>query len=100
MSTGEYNRDLAALKITEKKHWLNRDWNDRVSAVAVRPGCVLSLKWHTTDWEHTQEQKRQPKIITGPQRIHMFRDGWDNEVSSWACECVTRDAYECKPADR
>ncbi|XP_041479141.1 uncharacterized protein LOC121426810 [Lytechinus variegatus] len=66
-------------------------WNDRVSALVVRPGCTLTAYVHG--------QFSGPIMKYTGSKPHL--GGWDNYMSSWSCSCPYTDApLNCVPLDR
>lgn len=58
--------------------WIGGPWNDQVSSIEVRPGCVLNAYEHINfGGAHGTFQGSVPWV----------GDGWNDRISSYTCTC-------------
>ncbi|XP_041472015.1 uncharacterized protein LOC121421386 isoform X2 [Lytechinus variegatus] len=70
---------------------LDPPWNDRISAVVVRPGCTLLV------FEHLHHEGASLKLTTG---VHNLLNWWGGVISSLNCDCEYSNApLTCTPQD-
>ena len=58
--------------------WIGDIWNDEVSSIKVRSGCVLNA-YEDKDFRGDQ------KSFSG--NVRRVGDGWNDRISSYTCSC-------------
>lgn len=74
----DYRGDRKRVRRGARTRFIGDLWNDEVSSVKVRSGCVLNV------YEH-RDYRGDHKTFRG--RIPFVGDWWNDRISSYTCSC-------------
>lgn len=73
-----FGGDSRDVRVGANVHWIGGPWNDQISSLRVRSGCVFNA-YEDIDFrgDHT--------VFAG--RVPWVGNGWNDRISSYTCSC-------------